>query len=61
MRDKRSRRFFLRMMQAASELSKGKRLKDMPREWFEDIPVDSPKDYFLLANRINFLYGNPYN
>ena len=54
MRDKHSRRFFLRMMQVASELSKGKRLKDMPREWFEDIPVDSPKDYFLLANRINY-------
>ena len=54
MRNKRSRRFFLRMMQAANELSKGKRLKDMPREWFEDIPADSPKDYFLLANRINY-------
>ena len=54
MRNKRSRRFFLRMMQTASELSRGKRLKDMPREWFEDIPVDSPKDYFLLANRINY-------
>ena len=54
MRGKHSRRFFLRMMQVASELSKGKRLKDMPREWFEDIPVDSPKDYFLLANRINY-------
>ncbi|MDD6124183.1 MAG: hypothetical protein PUB53_07045 [Bacteroidales bacterium] len=54
MRNKRSRRFFLRMMQVASELSRGKRLKDMPREWFEDIPVDSPKDYFLLANRINY-------
>ena len=53
-RNKRSRRFFLRMMQTASELSRGKRLKDMPREWFEDIPVDSPKDYFLLANRINY-------
>ena len=54
MRNKRSRRFFLHMMQVASELSRGKRLKDMPREWFEDIPVDSPKDYFLLANRINY-------
>ena len=54
MRDKRSRHFFLRMMQVASELSRGKRLKDMPREWFEDIPVDSPKDYFLLTNRINY-------
>lgn len=54
MRNKRSRRFFLRMMQTASELSRGKRLKDMPSEWFEDIPVDSPKDYFLLANRINY-------
>ena len=54
MRNKRSGRFFLRMMQTASELSRGKRLKDMPREWFEDIPVDSPKDYFLLANRINY-------
>ena len=54
MRNKRSRRFFLHMMQAASELSRGKRLKDMPREWFEDIPVDSPKEYFLLANRINY-------
>lgn len=54
MRNKRSRRFFLRMMQTASELSRGKRLKDMPREWFEDIPIDSPKDYFLLANRINY-------
>lgn len=54
MRNKRSRRFFLHMMQVASELSRGKRLKDMPREWFEDIPVDSPKDYFLLTNRINY-------
>lgn len=54
MRNKRSRRFFLRMMQVASELSRGKRLKDMLREWFEDIPVDSPKDYFLLTNRINY-------
>ena len=54
MRNKRSRRFFLRMMQTASELSRGKRLRDMPSEWFEDIPVDSPKDYFLLANRINY-------
>ena len=54
MRNKRSHRFFLRMMQTASELSRGKRLKDMPREWFEDIPIDSPKDYFLLANRINY-------
>ena len=54
MRNKRSRHFFLRMMQTASELSRGKRLKDMPREWFEDIPIDSPKDYFLLANRINY-------
>lgn len=54
MRNKRSRRFFLRIMQVASELSRGKRLKDMPREWFEDIPVDSPKDYFLLANRTNY-------
>lgn len=54
MRNKRSRRFFLRMMQTASELSRGKWLRDMPCEWFEDIPIDSPKDYFLLANRINY-------
>ncbi len=53
-RDKRSRRFFLRMLQLAGGLAQGKRLKDLPREWFEDIPVDTPKDYFLLTNRINY-------
>lgn len=53
-RDKRSRRFFLRIVQTAGGLSEGKRLKDLPREWFEDIPVDTPKDFFLLNNRINY-------
>lgn len=53
-RDKRSRRFFLRIVQTAGGLAQGKRPKDLPREWFEDIPVDSPKDFFLMNNRINY-------
>ena len=53
-RNRRSRRFFLRILQAAGGLSQGYRLRDLPGEWFEDIPLDSPKDYFLLNNRINY-------
>lgn len=44
---------FLNMMRAAGELSRGKRMKEMPREWFPDEPLKNPKDYFLLANRSN--------
>ena len=53
-RDKRSRRFFLRIMQTAGSLAQGMRLKDLPREWFENIPLDTPKDFFLVSNRINY-------
>lgn len=53
-KNKRSQRLFLRMVQTASEMARGKRPKDLPREWFEDIAIHSPKDYFPTCNRINY-------
>lgn len=52
---KSSRTYVLRMMHMTSMLLRGTRLKDMPKEWFEDVMPHDTKDYFKLAYRINYI------
>lgn len=52
---KSSRKYFLRMMHMTNMLAQGTRLKDMPKEWFEDVPPNDTNEYFALAYRINYI------
>lgn len=49
------RRFFLRSLQVAGQLSRGKRMGEMPDEWIEDVPVTGKSSYLALSNRILYM------
>lgn len=49
------RRAFAISLLGAAELSKGTRLRDMPSEWFADIPLKDPKDTFALTDRMMYM------
>lgn len=49
------RRFFVRSLQAAGQLSRGRRMSEMPATWFEDIPVNEQSHYLEISNRILYM------
>ena len=49
------RRFFVRSLQAAGQLSRGHRMSEMPHAWFEDIPVSGQSHYLEISNRILYM------
>lgn len=49
------RRFFVRSLQAAGQLSRGIRMSEMPATWFEDIPVNEQSHYLEISNRILYM------
>ena len=49
------RRFFVRTLQMAGQQSRGRRLTEMPQEWFEDLPVDKHSQYLEVSNRVNYM------
>ena len=49
------RRFFLHSLQIAGQLSRGKRIGEMPAEWTEDCPVTGKSSYLELSNRITYM------
>ena len=49
------RRFFVRMLQTAGQLNRGKRMSEMPQKWFEDIHVTEKSTYLEVNNRITFM------
>lgn len=49
------RRFLVRSLQAAGQLSRGIRMCEMPATWFEDIPVNEQSHYLEISNRILYM------
>lgn len=49
------KRFFVRLLQVTGKQSKGLRPQEMPREWFEDNPIDDKSPLFEILNRISFM------
>ena len=49
------RRYFVHTLQIAGQLSRGKRMREMPGEWMEDIPVNKDCKMLELGNRINYM------
>ena len=47
------RKDFVRQLQIAASATEGKRMSEMPAEWFDFSPVDDYKDYLRLASRLN--------
>ena len=49
------RRYFVRTLQMAGQLSRGRRLKEMPEEWMEDKPVNKDSQMLEIGNRVNYM------
>lgn len=49
------RRSFVRMLQTVGLLSSGKRMSELPEEWFEDIPVTENASYQEINNRLFYM------
>ena len=49
------RRFFVRTLQIAGALSRGKRMSEMPVQWFEDIPVTVGSHFLEIGNRVTYM------
>ena len=49
------RRFFVRLLQATGKQSIGVRPQEMPKEWFEDIPLNEDSDLFEMLNRTIYM------
>ena len=49
------RRYFLRSLQIAGRLSRGKRMSEMPAEWTEDRPVTEKSSYLELTSRLTYM------
>ena len=47
------RRDFIRQLQIVATATEGKRMSELPAEWFDFSPVDDYKDYLRLASRLN--------
>ncbi|MDO4497450.1 MAG: hypothetical protein Q4B58_06455 [Bacteroidales bacterium] len=52
---RQERRYYLRTMQIAGALSQGTRLKEMPREWFDENSPENAHQTFSFANRLNYI------
>ncbi len=48
------RKDLVRQLQIAAAATEGKRLSEMPAEWFDCDPVDDYKDLLRLASRLNY-------
>ena len=48
------RKDLVRQLQIAAAATEGKRLSEMPAEWFDCDPVDDYKDSLRLASRLNY-------
>lgn len=53
-RNPQKRRDFIRQLQIAAEVTAGKRLIEIPAEWFDADKVDDYKDLLRLASRMNY-------
>lgn len=53
-RNPQKRKDFIRQLQIAAGITAGKRLIEMPAEWFDSDKVDDYKDLIRLVSRINF-------
>ncbi len=49
------RQYFVRTLQMAGQLTRGRRLKEMPEEWFVDKPVTEDSPPLEIGNRVNFM------
>ena len=49
------RRYFLRSLQIAGQLSRGKRMSEMPAEWTEDLPITEKSSYLELTSRLTYM------
>ena len=49
------RRYFLRSLQIAVQLSRGKRMSEMPAEWTEDLPITEKSSYLELTSRLTYM------
>lgn len=49
------RRYFVRTLQMAGQMTRGKRLKELPEEWFFDQPATEASPPLEIANRVNFM------
>jgi hypothetical protein len=49
------RRLFARSFQMAGQMSRGKRMGEMPPEWFEDIPVDGKSRFLEISYRMSYM------
>ncbi|MBO4820161.1 MAG: M50 family metallopeptidase [Prevotella sp.] len=49
------RLYFVRTLQTAGQLTRGKRLKELPEEWFADKPATKDSPALEIANRVNFM------
>ena len=47
------RKDFIRQLQIATAATEGKRMSELPAEWFDFSPVDDYKDFLRLASRLN--------
>lgn len=53
-RNPQKRKDFIRQLQIAAEVTAGKRLIEIPAEWFDADKVDDYKDLVRLASRMNY-------
>lgn len=53
-RKSEKRKDLVRQLQIAAAATEGKRLSEMPAEWFDCDPVDDNKDLLRLASRLNY-------
>ena len=53
-RNPQKRKDFIRQLQIAAEVTAGKRLIEIPAEWFDADKVDDYKDLLRLASRMNY-------
>lgn len=49
------RRYFLHSLQIAGQLSRGKRMSEMPAEWTEDRPITEKSSYLELTSRLTYM------
>ncbi|MGM9759053.1 MAG: hypothetical protein ACI30I_02930 [Parabacteroides sp.] len=49
------RLYFLNIMRIVGEQSNGRRLVEMPQEWFNDQPLSGVTDYFMTLNRMIYM------
>ncbi len=55
MRNPENKRHFATSLQSVAALSRGIRMREMPEEWFEDKPLQDPRNMFDMAQRMMWL------